>query len=47
MSVGVSARTVISRSEFGIDVNMPMGVGGVLLSDDVEVILEIEGNLGV
>jgi polyisoprenoid-binding protein YceI len=47
MSVGVSARTVISRSEFGIDVNMPMGGGGVLLSDDVEVILEIEGNLGV
>jgi len=47
MSVGVSARTVISRSEFGADLNMPMGTGGLLLSDDVEVILEIEGNVGV
>lgn len=46
-SVWVSTRTVISQSEFGIDVNMPMGGGGLLLSDDVEVILEIEGNLGV
>jgi polyisoprenoid-binding protein YceI len=45
MSVGVSAHTVIRRSEYGIDANMPMD-GGFLLSDDVEVILEIEGNLG-
>jgi polyisoprenoid-binding protein YceI len=46
MAVGVSARTVISRSDYGIDANMPMDGGCFLLSDDVEVILEIEGNLG-
>ena len=45
MSVGVSARTVIKRSEFGVDFNMPLDGGGFLLGDDVEVILEIEGNL--
>ena len=45
MSVGVSAQTVIRRSEFGVDFNMPMDGGGFLLGDDVEVILEIEGNL--
>jgi polyisoprenoid-binding protein YceI len=45
MSVGVSAHTVIRRSEFGVDFNMPMAGGGFLLGDDVEVILEIEGNL--
>jgi polyisoprenoid-binding protein YceI len=46
MSVGVSATTVIRRSEYGIDANVPLTGGGFLLSDDVEVILEIEGNLG-
>jgi polyisoprenoid-binding protein YceI len=45
MSAGVSAHTVIKRSEFGVDFNMPMAGGGFLLGDDVEVILEIEGNL--
>jgi polyisoprenoid-binding protein YceI len=45
MSVGVSAHTVINRSEFGVDFNMPMVGGGLLLGDDVEVVLEIEGNL--
>jgi polyisoprenoid-binding protein YceI len=45
MSVGVSAHAMITRSEFGIDFNMPMGAGGFLLGDDVEVLLEIEGNL--
>jgi polyisoprenoid-binding protein YceI len=45
MSVGVSAHTVIRRSEFGVDFNIPMDSGGFLLGGDVEVILEIEGNL--
>jgi len=45
MSVGVSAHTVIKRSDFGVDFNMPMDGGGFLLGDDVEVILESEGNL--
>jgi polyisoprenoid-binding protein YceI len=45
MSLGVSAHTVIKRSEFGVDFNMPLDGGGFLLGDDVEVILEIEGNL--
>jgi polyisoprenoid-binding protein YceI len=41
MSVGISAHTVITRSTFGIDFDR----GGLMLSDDVEVVLEIEGNL--
>jgi polyisoprenoid-binding protein YceI len=45
MSVGVSAHTSIRRSEFGVDFNKPMDSGGFLLGEDVEVILEIEGNL--
>jgi polyisoprenoid-binding protein YceI len=45
MSVGVSAHTVIRRSEFGVDFNMPLDTGGFMLGEDVEVILEIEGAL--
>jgi polyisoprenoid-binding protein YceI len=44
-SVGISAHTVIRRSEFGVDFNMPMDSGGFLLGENVGVILEIEGNL--
>jgi len=36
---------VITRSEFGVDCNVPMDAGGLLLGDEVEVVLEIEGNL--
>jgi polyisoprenoid-binding protein YceI len=39
---GFSAKTEISRSEFGVDIQMPMDGGGVVVGDKVSVELEIE-----
>lgn len=39
---GASARAVIKRSEFGLGFNVPLETGGLLLSDEVHVDLEIE-----
>jgi polyisoprenoid-binding protein YceI len=42
---GFSARTEISRSEFGVDIQMPMDGGGVVVADKIAVELEIEAVL--
>jgi polyisoprenoid-binding protein YceI len=42
---GFSATTEISRSEFGVDIHMPMDGGGVVVSDKVQIALEIEAVL--
>ena len=42
---GFSARTEISRKEFGVDIDMPMDGGGVVVGDKVTVELEIEAVL--
>ena len=42
---GFSAKTVISRSEFGVDIAMPMDGGGVVVGDKVSIELEIEAVL--
>jgi len=42
---GFSATTVISRSEFGVDIAMPMDGGGVVVGDKINVELEIEAVL--
>ena len=42
---GFSAKTVISRSEFGVDIAMPMDGGGVVVGDKISVELEIEAVL--
>jgi polyisoprenoid-binding protein YceI len=42
---GFSAKTEISRSEFGVDIQMPMDGGGVVVGDKVTVELEIEAVL--
>lgn len=39
---GFSASTVISRGDFGIDFNAPVGLDGMLISDKVNVELEIQ-----
>lgn len=39
---GASATTVIKRSDFGFGFNLPLETGGVFLSDEVHVDLEIE-----
>lgn len=40
--IGVSATTKISRKEFGILYNPVMETGGVAVSDEVSIILEVE-----
>ena len=42
---GFSAKTVIDRNEFGVDIKMPMDGGGVVVGDKVTVELEIEAVL--
>ena len=42
---GFSAKTEISRKDFGVDIEMPMDGGGVVVSDKINVELEIEAVL--
>jgi polyisoprenoid-binding protein YceI len=42
---GFSATTELSRKDFGIDFNMPLEGGGVVIGDKVHVTLEIEAVL--
>lgn len=42
---GFSATTEISRKEFGVDIEMPLDGGGVVVGDKVSVTLEIEAVL--
>lgn len=41
---GFEARTKISRKEFGLTWNQTLETGGVLVSDDVEIIIDLEVN---
>jgi polyisoprenoid-binding protein YceI len=42
---GFSATTEISRKEFGVDIDMPMDGGGVVIGDKISITLEIEAVL--
>ena len=42
---GFSAKTEISRKDFGVDIDMPMDGGGVVVGDKITVELEIEAVL--
>jgi polyisoprenoid-binding protein YceI len=42
---GFSATTTINRSDFGVDIAMPLDGGGVVVSDKVQIALEIQGVL--
>jgi polyisoprenoid-binding protein YceI len=44
---GFSAKAEISRDDFGISFNMPLDGGGVVISDKVQIHLEIEAILAV
>jgi polyisoprenoid-binding protein YceI len=43
--VGFSATASISRSDFGVDIAIPLDGGGVVVSDKVQIELEIEAVL--
>jgi len=42
LRTGAEATTVIKRSDYGLKFNAPLETGGVMLSDDVHVHLDIE-----
>ena len=42
---GFSAATTINRSDFGVDISMPLDGGGVVVGDKVTINLEIEAVL--
>jgi polyisoprenoid-binding protein YceI len=42
---GFSGKTEISRKEFGVDIDMPIEAGGVVVGDKITVELEIQGVL--
>ena len=42
---GFSAKTEISRKEYGVDIDMPMDGGGVVVGDKISIELEIEAVL--
>ena len=42
---GASAMTVIKRSDFGLSFNAPLETGGVLLGEDVTILLELQATL--
>ncbi|MGD9526786.1 YceI family protein [Pseudonocardia sp.] len=42
---GFSASTSINRSDFGVDIKMPMDGGGVVVGEKVQITLEIEAVL--
>jgi polyisoprenoid-binding protein YceI len=42
---GFSATTTIDRNDFGVDIKMPLDGGGVVVSDKVQISLEIEAVL--
>ena len=42
---GFSATTTINRSDFGVDISMPLDGGGVVVSEKVQITLEIQGVL--
>ena len=43
--IGFSAETEISRKDFGVDIEMPLDGGGVVVGDKVKISLEIEAVL--
>jgi polyisoprenoid-binding protein YceI len=42
---GFSASTEISRKDFGVDIDLPMDGGGVVIGDRISIALEIEAVL--
>ena len=42
---GFTATTSINRSDFGVDIAMPLDGGGVVVSEKVQITLEIQGVL--
>jgi polyisoprenoid-binding protein YceI len=42
---GFSASTTIDRNDFGVDINLPLDGGGVVVADKVQITLDIEAIL--
>ena len=46
-TIGISARTVLNREDFGMTWNLPLAGGGVAVGKEIEISLEIEADLAV
>lgn len=44
-TVGLAARTTINREEFGLDWNVPLADGGLMIAREVEITLDGEADL--
>lgn len=42
---GFEAKTVFNRSDFGVDITMPLEGGGVVVGEKITITLEIEAGL--
>jgi polyisoprenoid-binding protein YceI len=42
LAVSIAWTTALNRKDFGIDINMPVETGGVVLGDKIIVTLDIE-----
>ena len=45
LRAGFSASTEISRADYGIEFNMPLDGGGVVVGDKIKIAIEIEAVL--
>ena len=44
-TIGISARTMVNREDFGITWNIPLAGGGVVVGRNIDIFLEIEADL--
>jgi polyisoprenoid-binding protein YceI len=44
-TIGFSATTTINRKDFGLNWNVALETGGVLVGENIKISLEVEGNL--
>ncbi|RFA08885.1 polyisoprenoid-binding protein [Subtercola boreus] len=43
--LGLTAKTVINRNDFGVNWNAPLEAGGVLVGDDVTITIDLQASL--
>lgn len=44
-TIGISARTMVNREDFGMTWNLPLVGGGVMIGRNIDIVLEIEADL--
>ncbi len=44
-SIGITARTIVNREDFGMAWNVPLDDGGVMVGNEIQIYLDIEADL--